>query len=146
MIRFFVGVLLVILTFVGSLMLEGGNPWAYFAPAIFLLVMFVPLFASLAVWKAGQITTAFRDAFKKGKASEPAMSLRIFDFYEKAFYIAGAIGLVFGAVLVLGQIVPKADARDIAHSSAVAILCILYAAFFGLVTRILKARVEERKD
>ena len=141
MLRFIVSLVLLLASIVGAIVFEGGNPLAYIGAAAFMIELLVPLFAMLAVWRLAEIGHAFGDAFsKKADSTSRARSARIWEFTEKICYAAGLIGLILGAVLILSRI--YGSVAELGHGLALSLVALLYGVMFGIVCRILKARVE----
>ena len=139
--RFVVFVVLLAATFLGTLVLAGGSLLAIVGIPAFIMAVFVPIFALLAVWKGSELGTAWRDAF--GSAEDQpfaARSLRIWDFAEKACYLAGVIGWLMGMTIALG-FAPMESKLD---AIATTLVAPIYAMFFALVCRILRERVKQR--
>ena len=143
--RFVVCVVLLLVTLVGAVMLDGGNPAAYIGIPGLIIEVLVPLFALLAVWKRSELAAACRDAFGSRKAQpSAARSVRIWDFAEKACYAAGALAWLMATILALVSQVPPRDATWLMRNLATGLVAPIYAIFFALVCRILRARVAQR--
>jgi flagellar motor component MotA len=143
--RFTVCVVVILVTLVGAVMLDGGNPVAYVGIPGLVIEVLVPLFALLAVWKGSELRAACRDAFASPKTqSSPTRSLRVWDFAEKACYAAGALAWLMAMVLTLVSQVPPRDSTHLMRNLAVCLVAPIYAIFFALVCRILRERVKHQ--
>jgi flagellar motor component MotA len=141
MVRFIVSLLLLLGTMLFAVVLEKGSILAYVGFTALVIELLVPLFAMLAVWRLAEIGRAFGDAFsKKADASQRARSVRIWEFTEKVCYAAGVIGLILGIVLVLARV--SGSVNELASAFGASLLAPLYGVLFGIVCRIMKARVE----
>jgi flagellar motor component MotA len=145
MARFIISLVLLLASIMGAVLLEGGNPLAYLGFTALIVELLVPLFAMLAVWRLSEIGHAFGDAFsRKRDDASRTRSARIWEFTEKVCYAAGVIGLILGTVLVLARV--SASVADLGRAVGVSFLAPLYGVLFGVVCRILKARVEHHPD
>ncbi|MEI6569438.1 MAG: hypothetical protein WCR20_22360, partial [Verrucomicrobiota bacterium] len=115
MIRFLVGLVLALAALVGAYVIEGGTPLTLLGLSAFLITFFMPFFGVLAVWKFGDWTKAWRDAFQReADASSVKVSLDIWRFGEFASYLSGLVAFLVGLVLILGNLnVPQ---EQIAHA------------------------------
>lgn len=137
--RFILVIELVLGVIAGIIALEGCNLWSYLGFSAFTITVFVPFFASLAVWKFKDLMQVWRDSFSKDKKSMTIKtSLKILDFNERLFYLTGFICLILGIVLILSTI---SDLSKLARGFAYSLNGLLYGLFFAAVTRILKARI-----
>jgi hypothetical protein len=142
--RFAVCVAVLVVTLVGTVVLEGANPLAYVGIPGLAVEILVPLFALLAVWKGSELRAACRDAFVAGKAvSSPSRSLRIWEFAEKACYAAGALAWLMAMVLTLVSQEPPRDPAYLMRNLAASFVAPIYAILFALICRILRARVKK---
>jgi len=107
----------------------------------FLITFFVPLFGVLAVWTWGSWLRAWSHAFRPADPAEAKVSLDIWKFSEFASYLAGVLGWLTGAILILGN-VENIDLSRFAHVNAAGLVAPVYGILFGFVYRILRARVE----
>ncbi len=145
--RFILFTLLMLLFLVGAVLLEGGSLTAYLGPTTFAIALLVPFFSAFAVWGFRDIGRAFRNALGNGPAAGPLeTSIQVWDFFEKTIYAAGALGLVAGMVLILSSR-PElpGDLSTIGRPLAFGLLSLVYGFVLGIVARVLRARVEERK-
>ncbi len=144
MIRFLVCLILMTAAIAGIYALEGGNIMSFIGFSPFAIVAFVPLFASLAIWKFGDLWRVWKDAFtKEKKVASMKMSCKITDFYEKAFYLSGFLCLIIGVILILSKL---DDTAKLGHGLAYTLAGLLYGIYFGLIARILKARIENNME
>jgi flagellar motor component MotA len=141
MVRFIVSLGLLLATISGAVLYERGNLLAYVGISTLMVELLVPVFAGLAVWRLAEIGRAFGDAFSK-KADSPSRSrsARIWEFAEKVCYATGVIGFILGVVLTLAWV--SGSINDLARAFAASLTAPLYGVLFGVVCRILKARVE----
>jgi hypothetical protein len=146
--RFIIGTLALIGTLLLAFILEGGNPLDFFLPSPLLIVVGVPCFAVLAVWSLKDWGRAWKDAFAAGSARGAApsgsasTSARLWDFYEKACYIAGVVGFILGLNIIF-QHGGKIDPQDILTPLSVVCITPILAILLAMVARILRARVEK---
>lgn len=143
MIRFVVGVGLALAALLGAFWLEGGSFAALLGFTAFLITFFVPLFGVLAVWSFETWVLAWKHAFTPAPAAEAGVSIEIWKFSEFACYLAGLLGSLVGAILILGSF--ENPAVPWFHSLAALLVGPLYGLIFGFVARILRARVEMLK-
>jgi hypothetical protein len=149
--RFIIATLAFIGTLVFAFVIEGGNPLDFLLPTPLIIVLGVPFFAVLAVWSLKEWGHAWKDALAKNGSSGTASaavssaavpSARLWDFYEKACYIAGVVAFILGLNVIFsfqGGVEPGKMFRSLAVDCVAPILAITLA----LVARILKARVEK---
>jgi len=143
MIRFTVGFILAIGTVLGALMIEGGNGLTLLGFSAFLIVWFVPFFASAAIWGYRAWAQAWGAAFHPVAQATAARSAALWKFNEFAFYLAGSLALLMGLILILTD--PRFPRSAWYHPIGAALLAPLYGFFFGYMSRILGARVEAIK-
>jgi flagellar motor component MotA len=142
MVRFIVSLVLLVASMVGPIILEGGNILAYIGISAFIIDASVPFFAMLAVWRIGQIGTAWKDAFsKRGGSSSAVRSQRIWEFAEKVCYATGVVGFLAGMVIIFSNW--GAPLNTIGRPLAAGMLGPIYAVLFAILCRILRARVQE---
>jgi len=145
--RFILGTLAFIAVLLFAFFIEGGNPLDFILPSPLLIVVGVPVFAVLAVWGLKDWGRAWKDAFaKKGApsaaASAAVSSAKLWDFYEKACYIAGIVGFILGLNIIFQN---KGNLNgEIFRPLAVDCVTPILAIVFAMVARVLKARVESR--
>ncbi len=140
MIRFVIGVVLILAALCGAIVIEGGSLLAYMAVTSFMIAVIVPIFAELSVWKGSEWRNALVDAFRPTTDKlRLEIAVRIWRFFEKASYIAGVLGLIVGVILVLSTI---RDMTAIGKPLGVCLLSPLYGTVLGLVAYMLKSRVE----
>lgn len=140
MVRFVTCLLLSVGVIFAVVLFEGGRLLALFALSPFLLVVLVPVLASLAVYRPKDLLRAFNDAFTKKKPD--GRSEEICRFYEKMFIVVGVIGTLLGVIVTLGNL------RELANMGsplAVTLLCPLYAAIFYLITRVWRTKLKNGK-
>ncbi len=142
MIRFVVGVSMAVLLWTGAFLLEGGNPLSLLGLTAFLITFFVPLAGVLAVWSWGTWLRAWGHAFRKSDdAAAVRVSVEIWKFSEFACYLAGALGWLTGAILILGN-VEGVDLVRFGQVNAAGLVAPMYGLFFAFVCRLLRTRVE----
>jgi flagellar motor component MotA len=148
MTRFIVFTVLMLAFIVGAVVLEGGSLAPYLGLTTFTIVLLVPFFSAFAVWGFRDIGRAFRNALGKGPEAGPLdTSLQVWEFFEKTIYTAAVLGLVLGLVLILSSRseLPR-DLAAIGRPLGLGLLSLVYGFFLGIVARILRTRVEERRD
>jgi flagellar motor component MotA len=138
MVRFLVGVALLLALVVGVILLEGGNPSGFIAIASFIVVFGPAVCAAFAVWKPAAIGQAFRDALGTRNDATAARSARVWALLERMFIIWGIIGWLSGAVLILSRV--SADTAELGRAFAISIIGPIYGVFFAILSRILHAR------
>jgi flagellar motor component MotA len=139
MIRFILSTLSIVAILVAAILLEGGNPFSYVAFSAMIIVIFVPFFAVLAVWRLSEWGKAWKDAFSAQRDSTTsAVSVAIWEFSEKASYAAGIIGLIVGIILVLSNV---SDFSKMGRGLAATLTAPMWSILIGLVSRILGAKV-----
>jgi hypothetical protein len=139
--RFIVFLVLLLATITGTVALEGGSPLSLVGISAFILELFVPLFAMLAVWRWKQIGMALRHAFgMSGEPAERERSLRVWDFAEKACYAAAVLAEMLGFVIIANA--SGGIQWDLLHALGASFIGPIYGVFFGIVCRILRARVQ----
>jgi flagellar motor component MotA len=141
MVRFIVSLLLMLLSIVFALFVDGGNPLQIVGVPALIVELLVPTFAMLAVWRLAELRHALRHAFSDtGDVELRARSARIWEFAEKICYAGAVIGAVLGLVIILSaQNLPPEALRRAFGAACVAPL---YGVIFGIVCRILRARVQ----
>jgi flagellar motor component MotA len=137
--RFIIGVALMIVTLLGATMLAGGDILLYVAVPALVLVFLVPIFSVFSIWNRRSWARAFRHAFGPiGTVDERRISANIWSLFEVAAYIAGLLGLFADIIITLMHLDPSKWALQIAAS----LTSPIYGIFVGLISRILKTRVE----
>ena len=139
MARFLFGSVAIIATFVFLFLFEGGNLLSLFMLSPLLIVILVPAFAVLAVWSLKDWGRAWRDGLTRGVADCAPDSAELWAFYERMCYLSSIVGFILGLVLILSNL---GDISTIGRPLAVGLMTPVYAILFGIVARILKARVE----
>lgn len=139
MLRFIVGLGLALGALVGAIVLEGGDLLAFLMASGFLISFLVPLFSVLAVWTWGDARRAWGHAFR-GDPGQVEGSVALWKFAEAVCYLAGVLASLAGGILILGNLTP--DPARWGRSLGALLVAPLYGGVFGLVCRILKARVE----
>ena len=142
MIRFIVSILLMTLVVCGALVLEGFNPAVFLGFTSFLIVLGIPLFASLGVWKAPDLINVWRDAFSSSQRQSSKESLAVIGFCERLFYLSGVCGTLLGFAAVLLRYGQLGSVENVCRGLAYSLLCLIYAMLFASVSRILHARIE----
>ena len=137
--RFIIGVALMIATVLGATMLSGGEILLYVGVPAFILVFLVPIFSVFSIWNRRSWAQAFRHAFgPTGTSDERKISASIWSLFEITAYIAGLLGLIADIVIILVHLDPLKWTLQIAAS----LTSPIYGIFLGLISRILKTRVE----
>jgi hypothetical protein len=141
MTRFIVSIVAMLALFAVAIWYEGGRIILYLAPVPFLLVLLLPLIAVFAAWGVGGIGRAFRNALgKTGAFEQLEESILFWDTWEKTCYAAGVVGLLTGSIMVLSNLSIPAIGQPLAMS----LFSLIYSAILGVLSRIMRARVEER--
>jgi flagellar motor component MotA len=143
MARFLFGTLAIVATFVFLFLFEGGNLPSLLMLSPFLIVILVPAFAVLAVWSLEDWGRAWRDGFARGDADRAPDSAELWAFYERMCYLSSIVGFILGLVIILSNL---GDLSTIGRPLAVGLMTPVYAILFGIVARILRARVERAGD
>jgi hypothetical protein len=137
--RFIIGVALMIATILAATMIAGGDILLYVALPAFILVLLVPVFSVFSIWNRRSWAHAFRHAFSSmGTAEERKTSAGIWSLFETTAYIAGLLGLIADIVITLMRLDPSKWTLQIAAS----LTSPIYGILFGLISRILRTRVE----
>jgi flagellar motor component MotA len=142
MIRFVLGTLASVGVIVFAILVEGGNLATYLILTPGFIALFLPFFASLAVWPLREWLGAWKDAFAAGESESAARSSSIWEFNEKASYASGIVGFIVGLIFILSSL---GDLSRLGPAAAVSLTCPLYSVLLGLVCRILRARVERAR-
>jgi flagellar motor component MotA len=142
--RFIISTLVLIGTLLLAYFMEGGNPLDLILPSPLIIVVCMPICAVLAVWSFKDWGRAWKDAFMAGfvdsATSTAASSARLWDFYERACYIAGVVAFILGLTIVGKNVDLLAR---LGPSLAVDCVTPILAILFAMVARILRARVEK---
>jgi hypothetical protein len=145
--RFIIGTLALFGTLLLAYFMEGGNPIDLVLPSPLIIVICVPFFAVLAVWSFKDWRRAWKDAFaavsSAAVSSAAVSSAKLWDFYEKACYIAGIVGFILGLTIIFRELGKSPEVSHVYGSFAVNCVTPIIAIFFAMVARILKARVEK---
>lgn len=141
MIRFVVGTGLALFALLAAYLLEGGKGAALFGLSAFTVTFFLPFFGVLAVWRFADWIKAWGHAFRPGDKREAGTSVEIWKFSEFASYLAGFLGFLIGAILILNGS-DWTNATRVGASFAASLIAPVYGATFGFVSRILRTRVE----
>lgn len=142
MVRFFVGVALLIALVMALVAVEGGSILSLFKGSAFIIMVLVPLFASTAVWKPAAIGRSFTDALSsRADATTLKRSLRIWRFYQTLFAAAGVLCFFLGLVVILSTL---SEVDGLTHAFAALTTALIYAAFFMLVARIMEERIAQK--
>jgi hypothetical protein len=146
--RFIIGTLALFGTLLLVYSIVGGNPVDLILPSPLIIVVCVPFFAVIAVWSLKDWGRAWKDAFAKGSASTAAASpatgsTKLWDFYEKACYIAGIVSFILGLTIIFRELDKNPETYHVYSGFAVNCVTPIIAIFFAMVARILKARVEK---
>ncbi len=140
MARFLLGTVAIFATFVSIFLFEGGNLPSLLMLSPLLIVILVPAFAVLAVWSLKDWGRAWRDGFARADAGCAPGSAELWAFYERMCYLSSVVGFILGLVLILSNLT---DISTIGRPLAVGLMTPVYAILFGVVARILRARVEK---
>jgi hypothetical protein len=140
MARFILGSLALLGTLIFAFVIEGGKPVDLLLPSPLIIVVCVPVFAVLAVWSLRDWGRAWKDAFA-AQPSAAASSARLWDFYEKACYVAAVVGFILGLNIIFAY-APDTTQR-LFKSFAVNFITPILAILLAMVARILRARVEK---
>jgi hypothetical protein len=132
---------MVLVALLGAFILEGGAVLGLLGFSAFLITFFVPFFGSLAVWSFREWRQAWGHAFRPAEGPEAQRSAALWQFSELACYAAGVLGALIGAVLILGNL-EGASIQQLAHAFGALLVSPTYGTLFGLICRILRARVE----
>jgi flagellar motor component MotA len=138
--RFLFGTLAILATFVSLFLFEGGALPSLLMLSPLLLVVLVPAFAVLAVWSLKDWGRAWMDGLATGDAGCAPDSVELWAFYERMCYLSCVVGFILGLVLILSSL---RDPATIGRPLAVGLMTPVYAILFGIVARILRARVEK---
>jgi hypothetical protein len=144
--RFIIGTLALFGTLLLAYYMEGGKPIDLILPSPLIIVVCVPICAVLAVWSLKDWGRAWKEAFASGAAAGEARgdsSAKLWDFYEKASYIAGIVGFILGLTIIFRELDKNPDASRVYAGFAVNCITPILAIFLAMVARILKARVEK---
>jgi hypothetical protein len=146
--RFIISTLVLIGTLLLAYFMEGGNPLDLILPSPLIIVVCMPICAVLAVWGFKDWGRAWKDAFiagcVDGATSTAASSAKLWDFYEKACYIAGIVGFILGLTIIGRNSYQMADPMTkLGPYFAVDCVTPIIAILFAMVARILRARVEK---
>ena len=142
MIRCIVSILLMALVVCAALVLEGFNPAVFLGFTSFLIVLGIPLFASLGVWKASDLVNVWKDAFSASQRPSSKESLAVTIFWGRLFYLSGVCGTLLGFAAVLLRFGKLGSPENICRGFAYSLLCLIYAMLFAAVSRILHAKIE----
>jgi hypothetical protein len=145
MLRFILSSLALFGTAVFAFVIEGGAFFDLFLPTPLIIVACVPGFAVLAVWSVKDWGRAWRDAFAKERGSpSAAISVALWDFYEKSCYTAGVVGFILGLNIIFFEMSKHPQEFKVFAGLAVNCIAPILAILFGMVSRILGARVQNR--
>jgi len=139
--RFILGTVGLVGTFLLAFFMEGGSVEDFLLPTPLIIIVCVPSFAVLAVWRLRDWGVAWRDAFA-AEAGTSGASAELWSFYEKACYIAGVVAFFLGLVVIFKE-GGGVSRTDILRPLAVDCVAPILAIVFAMVARILRARVEE---
>ncbi len=141
--RFILSTLALFFTAIFAFVFEGGEMMDLLLPSPLIIVGCVSGFAVLAVWSVKDWGGAWKDAFAKVPGGSSATtSAALWSFYEKACYAAGVVGFLFG-ITIIGKNSGPMD--KLGESIALNCITPILAILFGLVARILRARVESKR-
>jgi hypothetical protein len=133
-----VGLLLILVTLLASIGLEGANLGSYINFVSLIICLLVPFFAVMSIWKLKSWVKAFGQALRQtGNKEEKAISVRIWTFYESMAYIAGLLALITNVILFLNRIEPQNWAFQLANC----LTAPLYGLLLGMGSRVLRERI-----
>ena len=144
MVRFIISVLMMVLLLCGVLFIEGFNPVALFAFTPFIVVVGIPVFASLGIWGIRDLFDVLRHAFLSAKTGNAEKSMGICIFYERLFYLSGIAGTILGFSIVLFRIDQLGSRSEICRAVAYSLLPSVYGILFAVITRMINARIKNR--
>jgi flagellar motor component MotA len=133
MLRFIIGIILSIGTLVLVILIEGGNPAAFFNVTGLTIVIFLPFFASLSVYRFKELIKVWKDTFSGDKSKSAGNSMDILKFYEKFYYASGILCILLASVLILGHL---GKIETLGSAIAVGISGLIYGILFGLFSRV----------
>lgn len=142
MIRFIVSILLMTAVVCAALVLEGFNPAVFLGFTSFLIVLGIPVFASLGVWNESDLINVWRDAFSGSQRPSSKESLALIAFCERLFCLSGICGTLLGFAAVLLRYGQLGTMENVWRGFAYSLLCLIYAMLFAAISRILHARIE----
>ena len=126
-----------------ALWLEGANLLKLFLPTPLMITVGAPLCALLAIWDLGSLRAAWKAAFVAApEAAGREAASKVWNFLEKAFYAAGVLGFVAGAIIIFST--PIANPIDMLRPFSVDLIAPLWAVVLAMVARILRYRVITR--
>lgn len=140
MIRFICGLILAVITVIAVILIEGGNIPAFIALSPFLLVLFVPFFCVLAVYRFKAIVRACTDPFT-GKKPD-GKSEDVCRLFEKLFIGTGVLGTLIGVVFVLSRL---GDPAKMGPALAVSLLSSVYGVLFYLLSLTWRMKLKNGK-
>jgi hypothetical protein len=142
--RFILSSLFLFASAIFAFFFEGGTLTDLVLPSPIILVACIAGFAVLAVWSIKDWGRAWKDAFlKDGTSSSTPTSIALWAFYEKACYSAGVVGLLLGVNIIFANM---SESSEILRSIGIVQTTPILAVLFGLVARILRARVENARE
>jgi DNA-binding CsgD family transcriptional regulator len=139
--RLIVGIELALVVVGLAIVSAGGRiaPFISLAPLVFVVA--VPLIGGMMVWGPKDVLRALRDAASGERLPARArVSLRIWEFLERAVPPSGVLGFLVAAVAAFAR-PPAILSRPAAGIWAAAALFFLYAILFGTLFRVLRGAV-----
>jgi hypothetical protein len=118
--------------------LEGGLLLSLLGLTAFMITFLIPLISVLSVWSLGEWRLAWGQAFRQGP-QDTKVSAEIWKFREFTSYLAGILALLVGGILILGDFGSGQVTWN--HALGAALVGPTYGTLFGLICRILRARV-----
>lgn len=135
--RLVVGIELLLLVVALAFMASGGALLLVISIVPLAFTAAVPLLGALMIWKVPEVAQAFRDGFGSERPVGPRkISLRIWEFFERAAYLGGILGVLLTACALLSRIesLGSVDAKGLWIAAA---LFGLYTLLFATLYRIL---------
>jgi flagellar motor component MotA len=143
MLRYLTGLGLTLFLVALAIAMIGGRAvlWLHPAPWALLLVLGVPLAATLSIHSGSAFRQAWRDAAAP-LASSPsrAASIQLWARLESFIYFGVAIGSLMGWMVTFSLL--SADLPRLGMKLAACLVPPFYGAVLGLACRVLRARVE----
>ncbi len=129
--RIFLPMFVVAIAFVTIVTFGGASVSVFFDIASLCIVPLAPLVFMLLSYGGKGVVVAYKVPFKRdATVTELSMSVSFFRSFSAAIWSFGALGSATGFITML---VYLTDKTKIGPNAAVALITILYAAFFNLV-------------
>jgi hypothetical protein len=143
--RFVFGTAAMLVFVATALWLEGADLLKLFLPTPLMITVGAPLCALLAIWDLGALRAAWRAAFDAAAEERTReAAAKVWNFLEKAFYAAGALGFIAGAIIIFAN--PIATPVDVLRPFSIDLVAPLWAVVLAMVARILRYRVVTRNS